>query len=372
MKTNNDTARGRARRYLQQIRARSDQAGSTASVESSEAKPAGPVNISVIDYDPNVCTEKSEEKIDKCKPHVDEHSRVSWINIIGNLDVSTFGQLRDLVNANEKTMRRLSMVAQRPHADVFDSYIHITLRSFDYKEDQVTSERINILFGEQYVITTSETGEVLADVKERILANEERVRLTGADYLVAEIVDAIADQHFGVLDSLGDRIEAVEDMVIERATPQVLKEIKTLKSSLIYIRSGVWPLREAMDKLSDIETTLVAEKTRPYFQEQYDRAVSLTELIETFRDLLDGVLDIYLSSVSLKLNDIMKVLALVGAIFLPLSFLVGFYGMNFAGIPGIDSPYGFPAFVIIMFLIAISLLVYFARAGWLRGSLDEE
>jgi len=131
MQTNNDTARGRTRHYFHQTRARSDQAGPTASDSSSEAKPAVPINISVIDYDPNVCTEKSEEEIDKCKPHVDEDSRVSWINIIGSLDVSTFGQLRDLVNANEKTMQRLSMVAQRPHADVFDSYIHITLRSFD-------------------------------------------------------------------------------------------------------------------------------------------------------------------------------------------------------------------------------------------------
>jgi magnesium transporter len=193
-----------------------------------------------------------------------------------------------------------------------------------------------------------------------------RIRKLGADYLAYALVDAIVDHYFEVLEALGEDIESVEREVIDKPSQVTLRAIHTLKRELIYLRRSVWPLRETVSTLLRDESDLVAESTRIFLRDLYDHSIQVLDAVETLRDIVSGMLDVYLSSASNKMNEIMKVLTVMSSIFIPLTFIAGVYGMNFPDMPGLNSPWGFTSVMVLMAAIAFGLLFQFHRRGWLR------
>jgi magnesium transporter len=257
---------------------------------------------------------------------------------------------------------------QRPKMEDFDDYIFVVLKMFrfDDKEKQVKIEQISLVLGRDFVVSFQEReGDVFDPIRERLRSNKGRVRKAGADYLVYALMDAVIDNYFFIMEKLGEAIEEIEDKVVISPTSETVQTIHDLKRQMIVLRKAVWPLREVISRLEQSESTLIAKSTLIYLRDAYDHTVQVMDSVDTFRDTLSGMLDIYLSSVSNRMNEIMKVLTIIATIFIPLTFIVGIYGMNFRNMPELGQPLGYPLVLIVMALIACVMLVYFRRKGWL-------
>ncbi len=202
-------------------------------------------------------------------------------------------------------------------------------------------------------------------VRERIRTAKGRIRKMGPDYLAYALVDLIVDNYFVVLERLGEEIELIEDRVVSDPAPETLRAIHKLKSDMIFLRKSVWPLREVVSGLERGESPLIAESTGIYLRDVYDHTIQVIDTIETFRDVLSGMLDIYLSSVNNRLNSVMKVLTIIATIFMPLTFIAGMYGMNFKYMPELEWQWGYPVVIAVMLVVATSMLVIFRRKKWL-------
>jgi magnesium transporter len=358
----------RRKRHVEQIRARSGKTISRAPDASATNAP----RILIVDYDQKNCNESETATLDACSSYL-QTPTVTWFNVKGGSTASFLDAVEQVFGVNQLTLSHVTKTGQRPRVDIFDAYIPITLEAFKYNDATrvVESESVSIIFGEHYVLTFSRDDSTFATVKELVYANEERIRVAGPDYLAVKIVDAIIDEYFTVLEKLGERIEAVEEDVVASATSQTLDEIHALKTELTYFRDAVWPLREAVERLSEADTSLIEAQTRPYLRDLYERTVNTIDIVETLRDIVAGVLDIYLSSVSLKMNEVMKVLTIIGTIFLPLAFITGIYGMNFRE-PEVAFDWGYPVFWIGCTAIVAAMLLYFRRAGWLLVPRERE
>ena len=250
----------------------------------------------------------------------------------------------------------------------FGNYIFLTLKMivYDRQRREIDAEHVSLILGRGFVLSFLEdSGDVFEPVRVRMRAGRGRLRKEGADYLAYALVDAIVDHYFEVLEALGDDIEAVEDEVVEVPTHETLRTIHVLKRELIYLRRAVWPLREAVNSLLKDESELVADSTRVFLRDLYDHAVHVLDSVETLRDIVSGMLDVYLSSASNRMNQVMKVLTVMSSIFIPLTFIVGVYGMNFEYMPELKTPWGYPAVLLLMATVAGGLLLMFRRKGWI-------
>jgi magnesium transporter len=231
---------------------------------------------------------------------------------------------------------------------------------------EILTEQISLILGPSFVISFQEReGDVFDPIRERIRSGKGRIRKMGADYLAYALLDAIVDDYFIVMEKLGERIEFLEEELVKRPLPETLQTIHHLKREMIFFRKAVWPLREVIGSLERGELPLVKETTRIYLRDVYDHTIQVIDTIETFRDMVSGMLDIYLSSVSNRLNSVMKVLTIIATIFMPLTFLAGIYGMNFKHMPELEWKWGYPAVWIAVILISVSMLTYFKKKGWL-------
>jgi magnesium transporter len=326
----------------------------------------GTVLIRIADYDARAFNETTARSIEECRQYT-KTPTVTWINVEGPSSPAELEVVRQSFGVHPLVLEDIATTSQRPKVEVFDDYIFIVVRMFRYDDQAATvrEEQVSIIFGKNYVLTFSEgLNEAFDILKQRIASNEERLRVSGPDYLAYAIIDVIVDQYFLILEKLGERIERIEDEVVTSATPGALEEIHALKTELVYIRESTWPLREVIDRIEEVETPLIRESTHPFFRDVYDHTVHAIDIVETFRDIVSGILDIYLSSVSLKLNEVMKVLTIVGTIFLPLAFMASVYGMNFRE-PEVASEWGYPAFWLVTAAIVIAMVVYFRRKQWI-------
>lgn len=230
-----------------------------------------------------------------------------------------------------------------------------------------TSEQLSLVLGPDYVITFQEniTGDVFEGVRNRIRNAKGKIRGMGADYLAYALIDAIVDAYFNVLEAVGERLVNMEEQLTLSSEPATLHIIHEIKKDVIYLRKSIWPLREAISSLERGDSGLIKDTTLIYFRDVYDHTIQAIDTIETYRDLLSGMLDLYLSSVSNRTNEVMKFLTIIGTIFLPLTFLVGVYGMNFKHMPELDWPRGYFGLWGIMILIALLMVLYFRRKRWL-------
>lgn len=295
--------------------------------------------------------------------------RVTWVHVEGLKEPAVLGQLADCFHLHPLVLEDILNTEQRPKLEDYGEYLYIVLKSLTFAshdDDEVTVEQISIVLGPHYVLSLAEQDTTLFDsVRTRINPPGTRIRRQGTDYLAYVLMDIIVDGYFTVLERLGEHIDDLEEDLAVRPTREMLHTLHNLKRQMIILRSGIWPLREVVSALARAESPLLQAGTGVYLQDLYDHTIQVIETLDTYRDMLSGMLDIYLSSISNRMNEIMKVLTIISTIFMPLTFIAGVYGMNFRHMPELDWPWGYPVVMGLMLLIGILMVRYFRRKGWL-------
>ncbi len=330
-------------------------------------KKAEKVKITLIDYDESRFQEREVGTVEECFPCREEPT-VTWINVDGLHQPAVIEALGKHFGLHPLVLEDILSTGQRPKMEDFEDHIFIVVRMLSYneKKGETEDEQVSLILGRHFVISFQETeGDVFDSIRARIRNGKGRIRRMGADYLAYALIDAIVDHYFVVLERLEDRIEALHEELVANPAPTTLQEIQHLKREMIFLRKSIWPLREVISGLQRGESTLFQETTRIYLRDVYDHAIQVIDTIETFRDMISGMLDIYLSSLSHKMNEIMKVLTIIATIFIPLTFIAGIYGMNFEYMPELRWRWGYFAVVALMFVIAGLMLVYFRRKKWM-------
>ena len=325
------------------------------------------VEITLINYDKAQYQEREIKKIEECFPFKDK-SAVTWININGIHDVEIMGKIGEYVGLHPLLLEDIMNTDQRPKIEDFGDYIFIILKMIYYneKKHEIEIEQVSLILGLNFVISFQEReGDVFNSIRERIRRGKGKMRKSGADYLAYTLIDAIVDNYFVILEGTGEKIEEMEEKLVANPTPNTLQGIHNLKRDMIFLRKSVWPLREVISGLKRTESSLIEESTDIYLRDVYDHSIQVIDTIETFRDMISGMLDIYLSSISNKMNEVMKVLTIIATIFIPLTFIAGIYGMNFVYIPELQLRWGYFAALFIMAVVSIIMLIYFRKKKWL-------
>ena len=324
--------------------------------------------ITVIDYDETQFVEQDLGAIEACFPFKDR-ATVTWINIDGIQQTDVLEKIGSCFSLHSLVMEDILNTEQRPKMENYGDYLYLVLKMLYYDDTAhvVSMEQISLVVGQNYVISFQEgiEGDVFGHVRERLRNEKGRARKLGSDYLAYSLVDAIVDNYFAILEKLGEKIEVIEEKLIINPTTQTLHEIHHLKREMIYLRKAVWPLRELISGLERGETPLVHTATRLYLRDVYDHTIQVIDTIETYREMVSGMLDIYLSSISNRLNAVMKVLTIIATIFMPLTFIAGVYGMNFKHMPELEWRYGYFLIWGVMILIGVFMLIYFRKKKWL-------
>lgn len=323
--------------------------------------------ISVIGYAPGGVEERHFEQIDEYLDNPCEGG-VVWVNIEGVHDVELIRTLGEKHAFHPLVMEDIVNTVQRPKIEDYGDYLFIVLRMLRPTEGgDFSSEQLSIILGADYLFTFQEgiKGDSFDPVRERIRSGKGKIRGMGADYLAYALIDAIVDGYFSVLEGFGERMVDVEEELTLTPDQKSLHLLIDLKKEIIFLRKTVWPVREAISFLERGDSPLLHDATRLYFRDVYDHTVQVIDTVETYRDLLSGMLDLYLSSISNRTNEVMKFLTVIGTIFMPLTFLVGVYGMNFKHFPELEWKNGY--FILWGFMVSVSLLmvVYFRKKRWL-------
>lgn len=331
-------------------------------------KPQTKTRITIIDYDENRVVEKTGVSPDDCIPLKDTPT-VTWINVDGVQELDVLQRLGAGFGLHPLVLEDIMNTDQRPRMEDLGDYIYVVLKMLYRRpgESDVTAEQVSIILGPNFVISFQEdaAGDVFEPIRERIRGNRGRIRKLGADYLVYRIMDAIIDNYFVILETFGQEIEQLEDKVVDRRAPPVVRALHNSRNEMLLFRKMVWPVRELISGLQHTESPLVKEDTCIFLRDVYEHVVQVIDNAETLRELLASLLELYLSSISNRLNEIMKVLAIISTVFMPLTFVAGVYGMNFKFMPEIKSPYGYPAALGVMMLIALGMLAFFRRRKWI-------
>ena len=325
------------------------------------------VTIEVIDYDETNFQRKKVETIEECFPFKDMPT-VTWININGLHEVDMLRKLGDYFGMHPLVLEDIVSTDQRPKLEDYESYLYVVLKmlKYDVESHRVSGEQISLVLGKNFVLSFQEIpGDMFNHIRDRIQNSKGRVRRMGADYLAYTLLDAIVDHYFVILEQYSERMEFLEDEVFENPAPETLQTLQHMKREMIYLRRSIWPLRDVVSRLERGESELIQSATEVYLRDLYDHTIQVIEAVETFRDMLAGVLDIYLSSVSNRMNEVMKVLTMFATIFIPLTFVAGVYGMNFEYIPELKWYWSYPIFWCINVVVGGIMLVYFRRKRWL-------
>jgi magnesium transporter len=323
--------------------------------------------ITIIDYDESRVDSREVETIEECFPFRDTPT-VTWINVDGLHDVELIEKIGTHFGIHPLVQEDILGVGQRPKMEEFDDYLFFIIRMLMYDEakDEVESEQVSLILGKNYVISFQEReGDVFEPVRDRIRNQKTRILTHGADYLAYALLDVVIDYYFAILEKVGDRIEAMDDEIVRNPVPETLVEIRRLKRGMIYLRKSIWPLREVVSALQRTETELIADSTDIYLRDVYDHTIQVIDTVESLRDMISGILDIYMSSVSNRMNEVMKVLTIIATIFIPLTFIAGIYGMNFEYMPELKFPWSYPAVWGVMVVVGILMIFYFKRRRWL-------
>ena len=325
------------------------------------------VHISVFDYNEHRLEEKTLKSIEECLAYRDKDT-VSWVNLDGVHDTQQIEKLGAHYNIHPLVLEDIVHTTQRPKVDEHDNYLFIVLKmlEFDSTRNEVTSEQISLILGPSYVISFQENqGDVFDPIRERIRTARGRIRKVGPDYLAYALIDAIVDHYFVVLEKIGERIEELEEVVLKDPSVEYAQAIHALKRETILLRKAVWPLREVISYLDRIETNLINPNTRVFLKDVYDHTIQVIDSVESYRDIISGMLEIYLASVSNRMNEVMKVLTIISTIFIPLTFVVGVYGMNFEFMPELKMKWAYPTVMLGMLLIVAGMLFFFRKRKWI-------
>lgn len=323
--------------------------------------------IDLIDYDLQKYEFKRLKSIEEAFQYKDTHT-VSWLNIVGLHDTEIMQKIGRHFGIHPLVIEDILNTEQRPKIEIYDNYIFISLKMLTYDTvlKEVQDEQMSLILGKNFVISFQEReGDVLAPVRERIKSGAGRIRKLGPDYLMYAIMDIIIDHYFYVLDCMDDEINQLEDKVMNTPDQEHLQRIHYLKRELVNFRRSVWPMREVVSSLTRDEYHLVKETTEPFLRDLYDHVFNISELIESLRDMVTGLMDVYLSNISNRMNEVMKVLTIIATIFIPLSFLAGIYGMNFEFMPELKWRYSYYILWGFIIIVAGGMMYYFRRKKWL-------
>lgn len=318
-------------------------------------------------YNEDRCIEKRPDSPEEWKEYI-KSPQMLWINIDGIRHNEILERIGKDFSLHPLVLEDIAGKRQRPKIEDYGEYLFLILKmiSYDEHKKKIVIEQTSFIIGEQYVISFGERdGDVFEPVRERLRNRIGRLRKLGADYLAYCLVDAIVDNYFIVLEKLGDEIEAVENELLRKPHSAILNKIHILKRELLLIHKAVWPLREVTGTLTRNESSLVSEETGIYLRDVYDNVIQIMDTTEVYRDMLSGMLDIYLSSTSNRMNEIMKVLTIISTIFMPLTFIAGIYGMNFHYMPELEWRWGYPVSLLLMALAVAAMLLYFKKKKWL-------
>ena len=328
---------------------------------------SGKPRVTVIDYDATGFLEKEVGSVEECFPFK-ETATVTWINVDGVHDASVIEKLGAHFDIHPLVLEDIMTTTQRPKTEDLGTALYVVLRMIEYDEERAatTADQLSLVLGPNYVLTFQETpGDCLDSVRARIRGGKGRIRRLGPDYLAYAVTDAVVDNYFSVLEKLGVRIDDLEEQLIAEPRRELLGEIHGLKREMIELRKSVWPLREVVSGLERSESPLIQESTGVFLRDLYDHAIQVIDTVESFREMLSSMVETYLSSLSNRMNEIMKVLTIISTIFIPITFLVGLYGMNFVHMPEIGWRWGY-AFVWALILGSVgTMFAFFRKKRWL-------
>ncbi len=322
--------------------------------------------LTMLHYSEQRAVEQEFKTVPECLALRDTPG-ISWINITGLHDVELLAQFSSAFGLHPLVLEDIPNTDQRPKLEDYGEYLYIVIKRLgDHTPaNEITTEQISLILGRNLVISFQESDSgIFNDIRERILNNRGRLRRLGADYLVYALMDTVVDNYFAIFEKLGERIEALQEIIITRPTPASLRTLHALKRELLFLRKSVWPLREVVSGLQRGDSTLVHKDTWFFFRDVYDHTIHVIDTIETYRDMLASMMDIYLSSLSIRLNEVMKVLTVIATIFMPLTFIAGLYGMNFHYMPELGWRWGYPLVLLLMAAVAGGMLVFFRRKKW--------
>jgi magnesium transporter len=335
---------------------------------TSEKADRQPLKLTLFEYGPEMpVKERLVQMVSDCFPF-DPQTPVTWLNVDGSRQEEVLAEIGSRLDIHPLVLENILDTSQRPNMEEFDRYLFIELNmlSWDENQPQIESQQVSLILGENYLITFQEyERDVFDAVKKRIREGKSRLAKQGADYLAYSLIDAIVDHYFIVLENLGEQIEFLEEELISAPDPGTLQSIHELKRELIFMRKSIWPLREVIGALERGESALFHESSLIYLRDVYDHTIQIIDTIETFRDMVSGMLDIYLSSISNRMNEVMKVLTIIATLFIPLSFIVGLYGMNFSYMPELKWKWGYFMVWGVIISVVAGMLTYFRKKKWL-------
>jgi magnesium transporter len=329
-------------------------------------KKAEKVRITYIDYDEQNFQERQVPDIEECFPFK-ETQTITWINIDGIHNVDIIEKIGKHFDLHSLILEDILNTTQRPKFEDYDSHLFIVLKMLmsTGEKQLVQSEQVSIVVGRKFVLSFQESiGDVFEPIRDRIRKSKGRIRKMDSDYLAYALLDAVVDGYFSVLETTGDKIESIEEQLAKEPTEEILRQIHSLKRKMIFLRKSIWPLRELISTLQRSESGLIAESTGVFLRDVYDHTIQVIDTVESHRDIVSSLLDLYLSSISNKMNTVMKVLTIIATIFIPLTFVAGIYGMNFKYMPELEWRWSYALVWLVMIVIAIGMIKYFRKKKW--------
>ncbi len=322
--------------------------------------------MTVIEYDGNTFAEREVSDPKEWLP-LKPAPTVTWINIDAIHDANLLSQIGALFNLHPLLLEDMLNTDQRPKCEVMDDRIYIILKMFDFNmvRQELLTEQVSLVIGENFLMTFhEEVGNEFEIVRERLRQNNARIRKGNSGYLAYSLIDTVVDRYFMLLEKIGESLEDIEEDLTLNPKPEVLQSVHRLKRELIFLRKYIWPVREVIGTLRHSDSPLLNDQTILYLGDVYDHTIQAMDTLETYRDLVSGIQDLYLSVMSNRMNEIMKVLTIMSTLFIPLTFLVGVYGMNFKYMPELAIPWAYPAVWGVMLLSVIGMIAFFKRKHW--------
>jgi len=323
--------------------------------------------VTVIDYSETDLRETTIATPQECRRYVNQET-VTWINVTGLHDTGLLGELGEMFSIHPLILEDILNTGQRPKFEDHGEFLFCVVKML-YRgkgDGEIVSEQVSLLLGSGYLMTFQEMeGDVFDLIRDRIRDGKGRIRKMGCDYLGYVLLDAIVDNYFGVLEDVGEKIECLQEAVAERPEPDALQAVHRLKRDMIFMRKNLWPLRELVSALDKSESDLISDELSPYLRDVHEHTFQVIDTVEALREMLSGTLDTYMTSVSNRMNEVMKVLTIIATIFIPLTFIAGIYGMNFENMPELRCRLGYFGVLFVMLIVAAAMIIFFKRKKWL-------
>lgn len=331
-----------------------------------------PPVIHVMAYGGDRLEERTVANVENVREFLEKWP-VTWINVDGLGDADVIRRLGEILRLHALALEDVVNLHQRAKVEQYQDQLFIVVRMIQERDPRAT-EQVSMFLGPNFVVTFQESlpGDSFEPVRERIRVGKGQIRERGSDYLAYALIDAAIDSFFPALEALGERVESLEEETLTRATRSTLNRVHETKHELLSLRRAIWPAREALHTLARDPSPLVSDETRIYFRDCYDHTIQLLDLLETYRELGSDLRDLYISSVSNRMNEIMKVLTIISTIFIPLSFIVGLYGMNFETMPELHWRYGYAFVWGLMIAVVVFMLYFFHRKGWIGADSRDQ